>query len=122
MDMKRARSRFIYRFGQAQAEGDGSMVDELGGKGASLAEMTRLGLPVPAGFTISTRACRFYLEHGTMPPSLEEELESAQTHHTLTMSSVVIATGLTQLTKFKKAGTLSANDVTRCFAVLCSRS
>lgn len=77
MDMKRSRSRYIYRFGQAQAEGDGSMGEELGGKGASLAEMTRLGLPVPAGFTISTRACRFYLEHGTMPPSLEEELESA---------------------------------------------
>jgi pyruvate, orthophosphate dikinase len=77
MDMKRARSRYIYRFGQAQAEGDGSMGEELGGKGASLAEMTRLGLPVPAGFTISTRACRFYLEHGTMPPSLEEELANA---------------------------------------------
>src|ERR1700730_16949798 len=39
--------------------------------------MTSVWLPVPAGFTISTRACRFYLEHGTMPPSLEEELESA---------------------------------------------
>jgi pyruvate, orthophosphate dikinase len=77
MDMKKARSHYIYRFGQAQAEGDGSMGEELGGKGASLAEMTRLRLPVPAGFTISTRACRFYLEHGTMPPSLEEELESA---------------------------------------------
>jgi len=77
MDMKRSGSRHIYRFGQAQAEGDGSMGEELGGKGASLAEMTRLGLPVPAGFTISTRACRFYLEHRTMPPSLEEELESA---------------------------------------------
>ncbi|MEA2258828.1 MAG: pyruvate, orthophosphate dikinase, partial [Acidobacteriaceae bacterium] len=77
MDRKRAGSRYIYRFGHAQAEGDGSMGEELGGKGASLAEMTRLGLPVPAGFTISTRACRFYLEHGRMPPSLEEELESA---------------------------------------------
>src|ERR1700730_6548528 len=77
MDMKRSRSRYIYRFGQAQAEGDGSMGEELGGKVASLAEMPRLGLPVPAGFTISTRACRFYLEHGTTPPSLEEELESA---------------------------------------------
>ncbi len=77
MDMSRARSRYIYRFGHAQAEGDGSMSEELGGKGASLAEMTRLGLPVPAGFTISTRACRFYLEHGMIPPSLEEELESA---------------------------------------------
>jgi pyruvate,orthophosphate dikinase len=77
MDTKRAGSHYIYRFGQAQAQGDGSMGEELGGKGASLAEMTRLGLPVPAGFTISTRACRFYLEYGTMPPSLDEELESA---------------------------------------------
>ena len=77
MDRKRARSGYIYRFGRAQAEGDGSMAEELGGKGASLAEMTRLGLPVPPGFTISTRACRFFLEHGAMPPSLEEELESA---------------------------------------------
>jgi pyruvate, orthophosphate dikinase len=77
MDVKRARSRYIYRFGQGQAEGDGSMREELGGKGAALAEMTRLGLPVPPGFTISTSACRFYLEHGTMPESLDDELESA---------------------------------------------
>ncbi len=77
MDTKKTSSRYIYRFGRAQAEGNGSMVEELGGKGASLAEMTRLGLPVPPGFTISTRACRFYLEHGAMPQSLEEELESA---------------------------------------------
>ena len=77
MDVKRARSHYIYRFGQGQAEGDGSMREELGGKGAALAEMTRLGLPVPPGFTISTSACRFYLEHGTMPESLDEELESA---------------------------------------------
>lgn len=77
MDLKKARSRYIYRFGQGQAEGDGSMREELGGKGAALAEMTRLGLPVPPGFTISTSACRFYLEHGTMPESLDDELESA---------------------------------------------
>ena len=66
MDLRKERSRFIYRFGQALAEGDGSMREELGGKGAGLAEMTKLGLPVPPGFTISTSACRFYLEHGTM--------------------------------------------------------
>jgi pyruvate, orthophosphate dikinase len=77
MDVKRARSRYIYRFGQGQAEGDGAMREELGGKGAALAEMTRLGLPVPPGFTISTSACRFYLEHGRMPESLDDELESA---------------------------------------------
>src|SRR5580704_12542051 len=77
MDMKRARSYYIYRFGQAEAEGDGSMREELGGKGASLAEMTKLGLPVPPGFTISTSACRFYLEHGAIPESLDAELENA---------------------------------------------
>ncbi len=77
MDMKRTRSYYIYRFGQADAEGDGSMREELGGKGAALAEMTKLGLPVPPGFTISTSACRFYLEHGAMPESLEEELGNA---------------------------------------------
>ena len=77
MDIKRAKSHYIYRFGQAEAEGDGSMREELGGKGAALAEMTKLGLPVPPGFTISTGACRFYLEHGAMPESLEEELKNA---------------------------------------------
>ena len=77
MDVKRASSRYIYRFGQGQAEGDGSMREELGGKGAALAEMTRLGLPVPPGFTISTSVCKFYLEHGTMPESLDDEMESA---------------------------------------------
>ena len=53
------------------------MREELGGKGAGLAEMTKLGVPVPPGFTISTNACRFYLEYGTIPESLDEELESA---------------------------------------------
>src|SRR5580658_2559761 len=77
MDLKKARSRYIYRFGQGQAEGDGSMREELGGKGAALAEMTKLGLPVPPGFTISTSACRFYLEHGAIPESLDAELENA---------------------------------------------
>jgi pyruvate,orthophosphate dikinase len=77
MDPRKPRSRYIYRFGQGQAEGDGSMGEELGGKGAALAEMTRLGLPVPPGFTISTSACRYYLEHGRIPDSLDAELESA---------------------------------------------
>jgi pyruvate,orthophosphate dikinase len=53
------------------------MREELGGKGAGLAEMTKLGVPVPPGFTISTSACRFYLEYGAIPESLDEELESA---------------------------------------------
>ncbi len=77
MDSQQARPRFIYRFGQAQAEGDESMREVLGGKGAALAEMTKLGLPVPPGFTISTDACRYYLEHGAVPEALDEEIEVA---------------------------------------------
>jgi pyruvate,orthophosphate dikinase len=63
-------SKFVYDF----AEGDRSMADLLGGKGANLAEMTRLGLPVPAGFTITTEACTTYLASGTLPPTLTVEV------------------------------------------------
>src|SRR6478672_1699913 len=52
------------------ADGDRSMADLLGGKGANLAEMTRLGLPVPHGFIVTTAACREYLRHGSEPPGL----------------------------------------------------
>ncbi|MGC2402658.1 MAG: pyruvate, phosphate dikinase [Acidobacteriaceae bacterium] len=69
----------IYRFGQGTAHGNGSMREKLGGKGAALAEMTRLGLPVPPGFTVSTQVCRYYLQHGALPESLPVELESALT-------------------------------------------
>ncbi len=53
-------------------DGDRSMVDLLGGKGANLAEMTRLGLPVPPGFVITTEACRRYLVDGQEPADLQE--------------------------------------------------
>ncbi len=56
------------------AEGDRSQADLLGGKGANLAEMSRLGLPVPPGFTITTEACRAYLRDGEAPESLQSEL------------------------------------------------
>ena len=59
------------------AEGDGSMRDLLGGKGAGLAEMTKLGLAVPPGFTITTNACRYVMEHGEMPSSLWDEVGEA---------------------------------------------
>ena len=55
--------RFVYSF----TEGSMEQKDLLGGKGANLAEMTRLGLPVPPGFTITTEACRAYLASGTAP-------------------------------------------------------
>src|SRR5262245_41573105 len=53
----------VYFFGNGKADGDGSMKGLLGGKGANLAEMTRIGLPVPAGFTISTEVCTYYYDH-----------------------------------------------------------
>ena len=77
MNLKKPRSRSIYRFGSQGVDGDGRMQQELGGKGAGLAEMTKLGVPVPPGFTISTSVCRFFLEYGTTPEGFNEELEDA---------------------------------------------
>jgi pyruvate,orthophosphate dikinase len=54
-------TRYVYFFGKGKAEGRGDMRDVLGGKGAGLMEMTRIGLPVPAGFVITTDACAHYL-------------------------------------------------------------
>ncbi|MGY2067822.1 pyruvate, phosphate dikinase [Blastococcus sp. SYSU DS0619] len=56
------------------SEGSKDQKDLLGGKGANLAEMTNLGLPVPPGFTITTDACRYYLEHGSTPPELDAQV------------------------------------------------
>src|SRR5262249_55823268 len=67
--------KFVYSFADGKADGNGQMKDELGGKGAGLAEMTNAGLPVPPGFTISTRACRLYFDGGSkLPGSLEDEI------------------------------------------------
>src|SRR5712691_12720021 len=60
--------KYIYFFGAGKAEGSGEMKDLLGGKGAGLAEMTRIGLPVPAGFTITTVACDYYFKHDRKHP------------------------------------------------------
>ncbi|MFE9242177.1 pyruvate, phosphate dikinase [Nocardiopsis sp. NPDC006938] len=65
-------TKYVYKF----TEGNKDLKDLLGGKGANLAEMTNLGLPVPPGFTITTRACRHYLEHGTLPDGLDAEVEA----------------------------------------------
>ncbi len=61
--------KYVYFFGARKAEGHGEMKDLLGGKGAGLAEMTRIGLPVPAGFTITTETCDYYLKHEHKYPS-----------------------------------------------------
>jgi pyruvate, orthophosphate dikinase len=67
--------KWVYFFGAGKAEGDGTWREVLGGKGAGLAEMTRIGLPVPAGFTISTEACDYYYKNGKkFPPELKKQL------------------------------------------------
>jgi pyruvate,orthophosphate dikinase len=74
--MKSSTSKLVFHF----SEGDKDQKDLLGGKGANLAEMTRLGLPVPPGFTITTEACRFYLEHGREPDQLTVQVTMALRH------------------------------------------
>ncbi len=65
--------KYVYYFGDGQAEGNAKMKDVLGGKGAGLAEMTNIGVPVPPGFTISTEVCTwFYANKKAYPPELLE--------------------------------------------------
>jgi pyruvate,orthophosphate dikinase len=67
--------RYVYFFGNGQAEGNATMKNTLGGKGAGLAEMTNLGVPVPPGFTISTEACvEYFKNNGAFPPNLWKEV------------------------------------------------
>jgi pyruvate,orthophosphate dikinase len=73
-----AKTKWVYSFGNGSAEGRADMRDLLGGKGAGLAEMANLGLPVPPGFTITTAVCTYYYENGkTYPPGLKEEVAAA---------------------------------------------
>ncbi len=70
--------KYVYFFADGVAEGKAEMKDILGGKGANLAEMTNLGIPVPPGFTISAEVCRYFYSHGhTYPDGLKEEVEKA---------------------------------------------
>src|ERR1700692_1148757 len=78
VQQRQPETKFVYFFGGGKADGNGKMKDELGGKGAGLAEMTNAGLPVPPGFTISTPVCRLYFENGNkLPANLEEEIRKA---------------------------------------------
>src|SRR2546427_5917857 len=71
-------AKFVYFFGGGKADGRADMKELLGGKGANLAEMTNIGLPVPAGFTITTEVCTYFYDHGkTYPPELKKEVEAA---------------------------------------------
>ncbi len=69
------KKKYVYFFGDGKAEGSASMKDLLGGKGANLADMTSIGLPVPPGFTITTEACDYYDKHnGAYPDGMKEEV------------------------------------------------
>ena len=70
-------AKYVYRFGGGTAEGSAAMKDLLGGKGANLAEMARIGIPVPPGFTITTEVCRYYYANGgRYPEGMEEEVKA----------------------------------------------
>src|SRR5579859_6062494 len=72
--------RHVYFFGNGRADGSAAMRDVLGGKGAGLAEMANLGLPVPPGFTISAKLCIAYVAEGTFPPALRAEVDRHLKH------------------------------------------
>ena len=71
--------KYVYRFGGETAEGDATMHDLLGGKGANLAEMAQLGLPVPPGFTITTDVCHVFLETSHLPDECVGQIEQSLT-------------------------------------------
>src|SRR2546422_441269 len=74
--MGKAR-KYVYLFGNKKADGNGAMKPLLGGKGANLAEMTRIGLPVPPGFTITTDVCTYYYANKrTYPKELQAQMEA----------------------------------------------
>ena len=69
-------NKYVYLFGNKKADGNGSMKPLLGGKGANLAEMSRIGLPVPPGFTITTEVCTyFYANKQTYPKVLDAQVQ-----------------------------------------------
>ena len=72
-----AKQKYVYFFGDGKADGNAQMLDLLGGKGANLAEMTKLGVPVPPGFTISTLVCAAYYDNNYQyPKGLKEDVEA----------------------------------------------
>src|SRR5271169_249265 len=73
-----ATRKWVYGFGDGRAEGNAGMRDLLGGKGAGLAEMANLGLPVPPGFTITTEVCSYFYAHAKQyPKDLRAQVEKA---------------------------------------------
>jgi pyruvate,orthophosphate dikinase len=76
-----SNDKYTYTFGGGTAEGNKSMKNLLGGKGANLAEMSSIGLPIPPGFTLSAEVCKYYNEHNQQwPEGLEEQLQQSIQH------------------------------------------
>src|SRR5437868_12423086 len=74
-------AKYVYGFGNGKAEGDGNQKEILGGKGAGLAEMNTLGIPVPPGFTITTEVCTYhYANDRSYPPDLDPQVRAAMAH------------------------------------------
>ena len=76
-ESKKTTTKYVYFFGGGKADGHGKIKDDLGGKGAGLAEMTNAGLPVPPGFTIQTEACREYMRTGGVSKEVDRQMEEA---------------------------------------------
>src|SRR5271156_3718890 len=76
-ESKKTTTKYVYFFGGGKADGNGKMKDDLGGKGAGLAEMTNAGLPVPPGFTIQTEACREYMRNGGVSKEVDRQMEES---------------------------------------------
>ena len=76
---KTLKNKIVYLFGKGKAEGRADMIDLLGGKGANLAEMTNLGMPVPAGFTITTEVCTHFHQYQAFPDCFRQDVERAMT-------------------------------------------
>src|ERR1043165_6593159 len=88
-----SKTNYVYTWGAGKADGDGSMKALLGGKGANLAEMTRIGLPVPPGFTITTEVCTyFYANKRTYPSTLQAQMEAGTANMEKIMGTKVGAT------------------------------
>ena len=67
----------IFQFSQEHTDGDASLTDLLGGKGANLSEMSKMGIKVPPGFTITTEVCNYFMDHSQLPDELEDEIKNA---------------------------------------------
>ncbi len=76
-EKKMTATKYVYFFGGGKADGNGKMKDDLGGKGAGLAEMTNAGLPVPPGFTIQTEACREYMRNDGVSKEVDRQMDDA---------------------------------------------